>query len=139
MDTLDHIGYAVTSLEDSIEFYRKTFGYQLELREEIKSQQVELAFLKLQNTKIELLMPTAPESKLQKFLDQRGPGLHHVCYRVSDIRKSLKELEQKGIRLIDREPRPGAHNTMIAFLHPKDTQGVLTELCEYPADIRGEG
>lgn len=130
MDTLDHIGYAVTNLDESIAFYRDTFGFELESREEIASQQVEVAFLTLRNTKIELLAPTAETSTLSKFLSKRGPGIHHVCYRVADIEKSLAELKAKGIELIDQVPRPGAHNTQIAFLHPKSTEGVLTELCQ---------
>ena len=82
-------------------------------------------------TKIELLFPTAEDSVISKFLNNHGPGLHHVCYRVADIEASLKSYAEKGYKLIDVEPRPGAHGTRIAFLHPKSLGGVLTELCEY--------
>lgn len=131
MNRLDHIGYAVQNLDEAIRFYEKTFGYRVSHRESLSSQQVELAFLDLDNTKIELLSPLSEESTLTRFLATRGEGMHHVCYEVQDIKASLKELEGKGITLIDREPRPGAHHTLIAFLHPKSTYGVLTELCQY--------
>lgn len=127
---LDHIGIAVENLDQSIAFYRDTFGFALELREAVPTQKVEVAFLTLANTKIELLASSAPDSTLAKFLRERGPGLHHVCYQVKDIEQELARLKASGIRLIDEKPRPGAHHTLIAFLHPKSTQGVLTELCQ---------
>jgi len=128
---LDHVGIAVTDLDQALEEYRRNFGFHVDLRELIESQKVELAFLKLPSTKIELLMPTDPSSPLQKFLDKSGPGLHHVCYRVEDIEAELQRLEQLGHQLIDRTPRPGAHGSRIAFIHPKTLAGVLTELCQY--------
>lgn len=127
---IDHIGIAVTSLEQSIESYKRNFGFSLDLRESVPTQKVEVAFLRLPNTLIELLMPTAEDSTLAKFLKTRGPGLHHICYLVPDIRAELKRLAGLGLQLIDKEPRPGAHNSLIAFIHPKSTDGVLTELCE---------
>lgn len=127
---LDHVGIAVLDLEESLQFYSKTFGFVLELRETIATQKVEIAFLKLENTLLELLAPTASDSTLAKFLATRGAGLHHICYRVPDIRAELSRLKSSGMRVIDEEPRPGAHNSLIAFLHPKGTEGVLTELCE---------
>lgn len=127
---LDHVGIAVQSLDEGLELYRKSFGLKLELREMVPSQGVEIAFLKLENTLMELLAPTSPESTLAKFIQKRGPGLHHLCYRVVDIRAELMRLEKGGFTLIDKEPRPGAHHSLIAFLHPKDFNGVLIELCE---------
>jgi methylmalonyl-CoA epimerase len=127
---LDHIGIAVTDLEASLAYYQRTFGFQVDLREEVSSQQVKLAFLKLPNTLLELLTPTSETSTLAKFLKTRGPGLHHLCYRVPDIKAELKRLGGLGFQLIDKEPRIGAHNSLIAFIHPKNTEGVLTELCE---------
>ncbi|MBX7144391.1 MAG: methylmalonyl-CoA epimerase [Oligoflexia bacterium] len=127
---LDHIGIAVENLEASISYYRDTFGFALDIRELVPSQKVEVAFVSLANTKIELLAATDSDSTLAKFLRERGPGLHHICYRVPNIEVELARLKAAGIRLIDEKPRPGAHHTRIAFLHPKSTQGVLTELCQ---------
>lgn len=131
MDTLDHVGIAVENLEAAISRYKTLYGFELDLREKVPTQQVEVAFLKLANTKIELLAPTSPESTLAKFLKNKGPGLHHICYEVKDIKAELAKLKAKGVELIDQTPRPGAHKTLIAFLHPKSTSGVLTELCQY--------
>lgn len=130
--TLDHIGYAVRSIDASLDFYRQSMGLELHSREVISGQEVEVAFLKLPNTMIELLAPTGPTSTLSKFLEKRGPGFHHVCYRVDDIRKALNHFSTLGFDLIDKTPRPGAHGSQIAFIHPKSFEGVLTELCEYP-------
>lgn len=128
---LDHIGIAVADLDAAISDYEKSFGLCVELREEVPSQGVKLAFLKMPHVQIELLAPTSDSSGLKKFLDSRGPGLHHICYRVTDIRQELAALEAKGLKLIDKTPRHGAKNTEIAFIHPKSCGGVLTELCEY--------
>ena len=143
---IDHIAYAVHDLDQAAADYRSKFGFELDVRETIESQQVELLFLKPSSahptpktthpTMIELLAPLHTDGKpcgpLAKFLDKRGPGIHHVCYEVKDIRAELARLSAQGLSLIDTEPRPGAHGTMIAFLHPKSCGGVLTELCEYP-------
>lgn len=128
---LDHIGIAVQNLQESIKHYQDCFGFKVSHSEILKSQQIELAFLDLANTKIELLAPTSQQSSISKFLIDRGPGLHHICYKVEDIVAELASLKKLGARLIDEQPREGAHNTLIAFLHPKSMQGVLTELCEY--------
>lgn len=127
---LHHIGIAVVDLEASIAAYEKNFGFKLDLRETLDSQQVELAFVKLENTMIELLMPISERSTLSKFLKNRGPGLHHICYQVDNIRSEIQRLTGLGFEFIDQSPRPGAHNSLIAFIHPKSTGGVLTELCE---------
>lgn len=131
MQVIDHIGIAVIDLEASIEYYRKNFGFEVELREELPSQEVTLAFLKLDNTRLELLAPLEPGSTLSKFLARRGPGLHHICYEVKDIVEALKDFSEKGFKLIDETPRHGANSTLIAFIHPSSTEGVLTELCQY--------
>jgi methylmalonyl-CoA/ethylmalonyl-CoA epimerase len=128
---LDHIGIAVQNLDESIEYYLKNFGLTLDIREKVPSQQVEVAFLKLANTKIELLAPLAETSTLAIFLAKRGPGMHHLCYETPDINAELARLRGLNFTLIDQTARQGAHNTLIAFVHPKSCQGVLTELCQY--------
>ncbi len=129
---VDHIGYAVTDMERSISLYRDLFSLTVSHSEILSDRGIEIAFLKLPNTKIELLSPVAgSQSVLTKFLEKRGEGLHHVCYTVHDIGGELIRLESCGVRLIDKTSRPGAEGTLIAFLHPKSTGGVLTELCEY--------
>lgn len=133
MFPIDHIGIAVENLDDSIDFYREAFGLELDLREKVDSQKVEIAFLDCGNTLIELLTPTSPDSALAKFIASKGPGIHHICFRVNDIHAQLKRYEADGYQLIDREPRPGAHGSRIAFIHPKSMGGVLIELCERPA------
>lgn len=130
---IDHIGIAVTSLIESIPWYEKTSSATVELREEIPDQGVEVVFLNTPNCKIELLASTNDSSTLAKFLKKRGPGLHHICYAVTDIRAELHRLSTLGVKLIDKEPRHGAANTKIAFLHPESCGGVLTELCEHPS------
>ncbi|MBN8550466.1 MAG: methylmalonyl-CoA epimerase [Deltaproteobacteria bacterium] len=127
---VDHIGIAVPNLEEAIAQYKKNFGFDLDVREVVASQKVELAFLRTENTLLELLTPTSDDSTLSKFLSTRGAGLHHICYRVPNIVSELKRLEGLGLQLIDKTPRPGAHNSLIAFIHPRSTGGVLTELCE---------
>lgn len=129
---LDHLGIAVLNIDAALAEYQKNFGFVLDSREIISSQRVEVAFIRLPNTLIELLAPQDDSSPLAKFLAKRGPGLHHICYRVEDIRAELARLKGAGVQLIDEVPRPGAHHTEIAFLHPKSTGGVLTELCEHP-------
>ena len=128
---LDHIGIATQNLDEAIANYRRDFGFELNTRESVPSQNVEVAFLSLPNTLIELLAPTSPNSSLRKFLDSRGPGLHHICYQVTDIQAELARLKGLGHRLIDEVPRPGAHKSQIAFLHPKTLGGVLVELCQH--------
>lgn len=127
---LDHIGIAVPNLQSAIDDYRSKCNVILDLAETIEDQKVEIAFLKLENTLIELLAPLNNDGPIAKFLSKRGPGLHHLCYRVDDIRAEMKRLESLGCRLIDKEPRKGAHNSQIAFIHPESMNGVLTELCQ---------
>ena len=127
---IEHIGIAVTSLEEAIPFYEKVLGLDCYRIEEVKSQKVKTAFFKVGQTKIELLEPTDPESPVAKFISKKGEGIHHIAFAVSNINRKLKEVEEKGVRLIDNVSRKGAEGMDIGFLHPKSTFGVLTELCE---------
>lgn len=127
---IDHIGIAVESIEKARAFYEKTLGLPFGGIEEVPDQGVRVAFFQAGETRIELLEPASPESAVGRFLQKRGPGIHHLAFRVDDLEERLASLRAEGIRLIDEKPRTGAHGTRIAFLHPKDTGGVLAELCE---------
>lgn len=129
---IEHIGIAVESLELAIPFYEKTFGLKCYSVEEVKDQKVKTAFFKIGQTKIELLESTAPDGPIGKFIEKKGQGVHHIAFAVKDLPARLEELEQKNVQLIDKTPRKGAEGLNIAFLHPKSTFGVLTELCEEP-------
>ncbi|MBP9018508.1 MAG: methylmalonyl-CoA epimerase [Bacteroidales bacterium] len=130
---IEHIGIAVKSLDTAIPYFEKVLGLKCYAVEEVKDQKVKTAFFKIGETKIELLESTDPEGAVGKFIENRGEGVHHIAFAVEDgVQNSLNELEAKGIRLIDKSPRNGAENLKIAFLHPKSTLGVLTELCEDP-------
>ena len=126
---IEHIGIAVNSLDEAIPFYEEVLGLKCYAVEEVKDQKVKTAFFMAGQTKIELLETTDPEGAIGKFLEKRGQGVHHIAYAVDDVDSSLNELENKGIRLIDRKSRKGAEGLNIGFLHPKSTLGVLTELC----------
>jgi len=127
---IEHIGIAVTSLDEAIPFYEKVLGLDCYSIEEVKDQKVKTAFFKVGQTKIELLEPTDPESAVAKFISKKGEGIHHIAFAVNDIDRKLKEVEEKGVKLIDNVSRKGAEGMDIGFLHPKSTFGVLTELCE---------
>ena len=127
---IEHIGIAVNNLEEAIEYYENTLGLKCYAIEEVPDQKVKTAFLKIGQTKIELLESTDPEGPIGKFIEKRGQGVHHLAFSVVDIDKNLQEAKEKGVRLIDSVPRKGAEGLDIAFLHPKSTFGVLTELCE---------
>jgi methylmalonyl-CoA/ethylmalonyl-CoA epimerase len=127
---VEHIGIAVNSLDDSIPFYEKVLGLSCYSIEEVPDQKVRTAFFMIGQTKIELLESTDPEGPIGKFIEKRGEGIHHIAYAVDGIDERLREAEAAGIRLIDRTARQGAEGLSIAFLHPKSTFGVLTELCE---------
>jgi methylmalonyl-CoA epimerase len=129
-EKIDHLGIAVTSVEKALPFYQSTLGLQVVHEEVISDQQVRAVFLQVGESTIELLEPTSADSPIAKFIEKRGEGIHHVAYAVADIRAKLREAKEAGIRLIDEEPRPGGHGKLIAFLHPKDTGGVLTEYCQ---------
>jgi len=130
--SLNHVGVAVRSIEQQKDFYEQQLGAQFECIEEVPSQKVRVAFFRINDVRLELLEPTDPSSPIAAFLDKRGEGLHHLAYTVDDIKVRIAELKQSGLRMIDEAPRPGAHRMQIAFIHPKSTFGVLTELCEPP-------
>lgn len=127
---IEHIGIAVENLDNAISFYEKIFGLKCYSIEEVPEQKVRTAFFKVGETKIELLESTDPEGPIGKFIEKRGEGIHHLAFAVKGIEDKLKFAESEGIRLIDSVPREGAEGLHIAFLHPKSTFGVLTELCE---------
>lgn len=127
---VDHIGIAVADLDEAVALYSMLFGAAPDSVEDVGDQKVRTAFFAAGDTNIELLFPTSPDSTIARFLEKRGPGIHHICFAVPDINTSLRELSQQGIVLVDKEPRKGAHNKRIAFLHPKSTAGVLMELSE---------
>jgi methylmalonyl-CoA/ethylmalonyl-CoA epimerase len=129
---IEHLGIAVKSLETAIPYYEEILGFKCYSIEEVADQKVKTAFFKVGQTKIELLEPTSPESTIAKFIEKRGEGIHHIAFAVDSVQKSLDEVAAKGIQLIDKTPRGGAEGLQIAFLHPKSTLGVLTELCEDP-------
>ncbi|MEN2996175.1 MAG: methylmalonyl-CoA epimerase [Acetomicrobium sp.] len=127
---IDHIGIAVKSIDEALKFWEETLGIKCTGREEVAEQKVVTAFLPLGGTEIELLEPTSPESPISKFIESRGEGIHHLALKVEDIEAALKELKDKGIRLIDEKPRCGAGGAKIAFVHPKAAGGVLLEISE---------
>jgi len=127
---ISHIGIAVTSIEEATPFYRDVLGLEYEGTEVVAEQKVKVAFFVAGESRIELLEPTAADSPVAKFLEKNGPGVHHIAYEVADLAQRLLSLKASGLRLIDEAPRTGAHNTRIAFLHPKASGGVLTELCQ---------
>ncbi|MGE5498322.1 MAG: methylmalonyl-CoA epimerase [Syntrophothermus sp.] len=127
---IEHIGIAVKNLEESIKYYENVLGLKCYAVEEVKDQKVKTAFFMVGQTKIELLESTAEDGPISKFIEKKGEGIHHLAFAVSGIEESLKEVEAKGVQLIDKAPRKGAEGLDIAFLHPKSTGGVLTELCE---------
>jgi methylmalonyl-CoA/ethylmalonyl-CoA epimerase len=129
---IEHLGIAVKSLEQAIPYYEEILGLKCYAIEEVTDQKVKTAFFQVGQTKIELLEPTNSESTIAKFIEKRGEGIHHIAFAVDDVQKSLNEVEAKGIQLIDKSPRGGAEGLEIAFLHPKSTVGVLTELCQKP-------
>ncbi|MDD2941992.1 MAG: methylmalonyl-CoA epimerase [bacterium] len=126
---IDHIGIAVRSLEEGIAFYEKTLGLHCEKIEAVESQQVRTAFFALGEVHLELLEPTSPESPIAKFIEKNGEGVHHIAYATDNIEKQLQQAKDSGTRLIHETPFAGANNKLVAFLHPKSTHGVLTELC----------
>ena len=126
---IDHLGIAVHSLDESIPYYEKTLGLTCEHREEVPSQKVRTAFFTVGEVHLELLEPTSPESPVAKFLEKNGEGIHHVAFGTTDIVPQLAQAAASGCRLIHEKPFEGAGGKLRAFLHPKSTHGVLTELC----------
>lgn len=129
---IEHLGIAVKSLETAIPFYENVLGLKCYAIEEVAEQKVKTAFFKVGQTKIELLESTDPEGPVGKFIEKRGEGVHHLAFAAEGLQESLDQLAEMGITLIDKSPRKGAEGLNIAFLHPKSTFGVLTELCEHP-------
>jgi methylmalonyl-CoA/ethylmalonyl-CoA epimerase len=127
---IEHIGIAVKNLDEAIKYYENIFGLECYAVEEVKEQKVKTAFFMVGQTKIELLESTDPEGPIGKFIEKKGEGIHHLAFAVSDLENALTETAAKGILLVDKTPRKGAEGLDIAFLHPKSTFGVLTELCE---------
>lgn len=125
---LDHVGIAVRDLDQVLAFYRDALGLTIEPVEEIPSQHVRAHFISVGGAAIELLEATSPDSAVGRFVHNRGPGLHHITLRVDDLSEVLTRLKASGVRLIDQEPRIGASGSLIAFVHPSSTQGVLLEL-----------
>lgn len=129
---IEHLGIAVKNLAEAIPYYEEVLGLKCYAVEEVAEQKVKTAFFMAGQTKIELLESTDPEGPVGKFIEKKGEGVHHMAFAVKGLQNSLDELAAKGINLIDKQPRKGAEGLNIAFLHPKSTFGVLTELCEAP-------
>jgi len=127
---IDHIGIATRGIEDAIAFYRDALGLAIGDTEEVAEQKVRVAMLPIGESRIELLEATSEDSPLTRFLEKRGPGIHHIAVQVEDIRGALANLRQRGARLIDEEPRQGAGGCLVAFVHPSSTGGVLLELVQ---------
>ena len=127
---IEHLGIAVNSLEEAIPYWENVLGLKCYAIEEVADQKVKTAFFMVGQTKIELLEPTSEESTIAKYIEKRGQGVHHVAFAVEGIEDALADATEKGVQLIDKAPRKGAEGLSIAFLHPKSTMGVLTELCE---------
>lgn len=130
MEKVDHIGIAVRNLNEQITYYTETLGLKLLKIEEVPSQNVRVAFLDAGNVKLELLEPMSEDSAIYKHIEKRGEGIQHVAFGVTGIRERMQELRDKGVRLLSDEPGPGAGGAEVAFLHPKDSFGVLYELCD---------
>lgn len=126
---IEHIGIAVHKLEESISYYEKVLGLECYGIEEVRDQKVRTAFFRVGDTKIELLESTDPEGPIGKFIEKKGPGVHHLAFAMDDVGEALNHAAEQGVRLIDEKPRKGAEGLQIGFLHPKSTQGVLTEFC----------
>src|SRR2546425_10231852 len=126
--TLDHVGIAVKDLAAALAFYRDALGLEIDAPEEVSSQRVRAHFVPVGESKLELLEATAPDSAIAKYVEKRGPGLHHITLRVEDLHAALAQLKARGARLIDEQPRPGAEGALVAFIHPSSAHGVLVEL-----------
>ena len=129
---IEHIGIAVRNIEEQLPYYEQILGLKCYNIEVVEDQKVKTAFFKVGDTKIELLEPTSPDSTIAKFIETRGEGVHHIAYATKSVKDALKKAEEKGVQLIDKETRKGAEGLNIAFLHPRSTGRVLTELCEHP-------
>jgi methylmalonyl-CoA/ethylmalonyl-CoA epimerase len=128
--SIDHIGIAIADLDAALGFYRDALGLEIEAPEDVPSQRVRAHFITAGGAALELLEATADDSPIAKYIARRGPGLHHITLRVDDIHRALDRLKARGVRLIDESPRPGAHGSLVAFIHPSSAHGVLVELKE---------
>lgn len=128
---IDHIGIAVKSIAEAAKVYENAIGLKVSGYDQVDDQGVRVAMLNIGESRIELLEPTGAESPIEKFMGKRGEGIHHIAVTVDDIEKTLEQLKAAGIRLVDQTPRPGAHNTRVAFIHPSSTHGVLLELVQH--------
>ena len=129
---INHIAIAVNNLEEAAKFYQTVMGLTLSGIEVVPAQKTKVGFFKIGESNIELVQPAEPDSPLVKFLETKGQGIHHICLEVDDIEAEVKTFLEKGATMVDQKPRPGAHNTRVAFVHPKSSGGVLIELCELP-------
>lgn len=127
---LDHIGIAVADLDAALAFYRDALGLEISVPHEVPTEKVRATFVPVGGPSLELLEPTAPDSTIQRFIDRHGPGIHHLTLRVADLSAALARLKARGVRLIDEQPRAGAHGSRVAFVHPAGTGGVLVELTQ---------
>jgi methylmalonyl-CoA epimerase len=127
-----HLGIAVKDLDPPKKLYTENLGLKLKGEEVVESQKVKVSFIQVGESNLELLLPTQPDSPVGKFLENKGEGFHHLALEVEDINAAVEELKAAGVKLIDEKPREGAHGTLVAFIHPKATFGLLVELCQYP-------
>jgi len=131
---INHIAIAVSNIEEGANFYQNVLGLNLTGVEVVTAQKTRVGFFKIGESNIELVQPAGLDSPLVKFLETKGQGIHHICFEVDDVEAEVKAYLEKGATLIDQKPRPGAHNTKVAFIHPKSSSGVLIELCELPKE-----
>ena len=131
---INHIAIAVNNLEEAAKFYQTILGLSLSGVEVVTAQKTRVGFFKIGESSIELVQPAEPDSPLTKFLEAKGPGIHHICFEVDDVETEVKAFLEKGATMVDRKPRPGAHDTKVAFVHSKSSSGVLIELCELPKE-----
>lgn len=127
---INHLGIAVNNLDEQIPFYRDILKFEFLGIEEVSDQKVRVAIFQIGEVKIELLEPTAPDSPIAKYLDKKGPGIHHIAYQTDHIQDQIEQLTNQNINMIDQQPRTGAHQTKIAFIHPKSSGKILIELCQ---------
>jgi methylmalonyl-CoA/ethylmalonyl-CoA epimerase len=129
---INHIAIAVNNIEEAAKFYQNVIGLNLSGIEVVKAQKTRVGFFKIGESNIELVQPSEPDSPVAKYLESKGQGIHHICFEVDDVEAEVKAFLEKGAAMVDQKPRPGAHDTKVAFVHPKSSNGVLIELCELP-------